>query len=406
MKNTKINHIFKLGLIAACSSLILYSCKEQEYEQLKRPYTDILSFKIASTYVGIDSLNGVISGDSISIYWDPATTLPNTITPNIKVATGATIQPASGQEVPFNTQTTFTVTAEDGTVKTYRLTPQTNHPIPIIYKKANIGPMVNWGHAITEGYYVLRAPNPPGYYFFMGEDGSTENLDMQYSSSGQIVSMPLTTFVAPQKFTIQGEYFLTGQGDKKDFRMFIKRLKDGFEVESEIETLTENKIVSAFPKFSSVQDTGLHQLVLKMNGYTVEGDKVNIGPPAPSYLKGDFSFPFLNKPLNVGDEVTFTFKNVHDDYDGKIASFYKLKDLVRVEYIFHKPGTGVISFASILKKDLTIVGDQVKHIIPAKGIIGGVSPLMAINFVYYYKGTTVAKKVFSMPANSYLLQAN
>lgn len=405
MKNINTKSLIKWGVGVACSSLCFLSCQKTNYDQLKRPYTDVLSFKIASEYKGIDSLNAVISGDSISIYWDPATPLPNTITPSIQVAAGATILPASGQAVPFNNKTVFTVTAEDGTTKTYRLAPQTNHPVPVIYRKANIGPMVNWGNALLTGYYILRAPNPAGYYFYVGNDAAAENVDMQYSISGKVVSMPLSTFVTPQKFTIEGEYFMSGQGDKKDFRMFIKRLKDGFEVESEIETLTENKIVSAFPKFSSVQDTGLHQLVLKMNGYTVEGDKVNIGPPAPSYLKGDFKFHQINTPLRVGDEVTFSFDNVHDDFDGKVASYYKLKDLVQVEYVFHTPGASVMSYSNIPAKDLTISGTQVKHKMTAP-LLNSPHSLMAVNFVYYYKGTTVAKKVFPMPAGTHLLKAN
>jgi len=145
MKNINTKSLIKWGVGVACSSLCFLSCQKTNYDQLKRPYTDVLSFKIASEYKGIDSLNAVISGDSISIYWDPATPLPNTITPSIQVAAGATILPASGQAVPFNNKTVFTVTAEDGTTKTYRLAPQTNHPVPVIYRKANIGPMVNWG---------------------------------------------------------------------------------------------------------------------------------------------------------------------------------------------------------------------------------------------------------------------
>ncbi|MEJ5053863.1 hypothetical protein [Sphingobacterium sp. MYb382] len=405
MKNINTKSIIKWGVGIACSSLFFLSCQKTNYEQLKRPYTDVLSFKIASEYKGIDSLNAVISGDSISIYWDPATPLPASITPHIQVAAGATVLPASGQSVPFNNKTVFTVTAENGTTKTYRLAPQTNHPVPVIYRKANIGPMVNWGYALLDSYYTLRAPNPTGLYFFVGNDPTAANVDMQYSISGKVVSMPLSTFVTPQKFTVEGEYFLTGQGDKKDFRMFIKRLKDGFEVESEIETLTENKIVSAFPKFTSVQDTGIHQMILKMNGYTVEGDKVNIGPPAPSYLKGDFKFPSLKTPLRVGDDVLLSFENIRDDYDGKIASYYKLKDLVRVEYVFHTSGSSSMSFLNVAAKDLTINGSEVKHKATAP-LLNSPHPLMAVNFVFYIKGTTVAKKAFPMPAGTFFLKAN
>jgi len=142
-----------------------------------------------------------------------------------------------------------------------------------------------------------------------------------------------------------------------------------------------------------------------MNGYTIEGDKVNIGPPAPSYLKGDFKFHQINTPLRVNDEVTLSFDNIHDDYDGKIASYYKTKDLVRVEYVLHTPGASVMSYSNIAAKDLTIVGNQVKHKMTT-ALLNSPHPLMAINFVYYYKGTTVAKKVFPMPAGTFLLKAN
>ncbi|WP_312191964.1 hypothetical protein [Sphingobacterium sp.] len=411
MKNKYYLPISILSTGLLMTGLLMNSCKKTTYEQIKRPYNDLLSFKIASSVDGLDSLNAVIAGDSISIFWDPAQALPTTISPALAVSAGATVSPASGQAVPFSTNTQYTVTAEDGSTKTYRVRPVFNIPIPTITKFSTTASTVAWGQTLLNSFQILNAPYPSGFYYFAGTDQTAEMLDMYYSRGATKVQLPLETFVEKHKITIDGEYFLTGQGGSDDFRVFIKRLKDGFEVESDIESVTENKIISAFPKYSSVQDTGAHQLFLQINGRTFEGEKIQISAPGAGYLRGDFKFQELGQPLKLGAEVTLSFDNIRDDYDGKVVEYYDLKKMQSVEYIFSLPGSSAIANMNIRAADLTIEGNKIKHKV-TQGMLNSPSlPLVAISFVYPYAdrrgrtGYTTTKKIFPMPSGTYITTA-
>ncbi|QBQ42081.1 hypothetical protein E2P86_13345 [Sphingobacterium psychroaquaticum] len=412
MKNI-YNHLFSVlaaGLLF--SSLFLASCNKTNYDYEQKPYKEILSFKIATVSHGTDSVNAVISGDSISIYWDPSVPLPATITPTIHVANGATVQPASGVAVPFSDKTIYNVTAEDGSVKAFRLKPVYNLPVPTVSEIKTVNRTVAWGHALLNSYQSLRAPNVTGHHFFRGTDQTTETIEMQHLTSEKVVSWPLETFVPRHMINIIGEYFLSAQRDPSDFRVFIKRLSDGFEVECDIESITENKIIAAFPKYTSEQQSGAHQLIMKVSGRTYEGDKIDIGPPPPGYLKGDFKFDQMGQKLNVGDEITLNFTNIHDNYDGKIVALYQLKNITSVEYVFHRTGSTATSYLNIQAKDLTITENQVKHKVIAALLQAQGVQLKTISFVYAYKdqrvttGYAVAKKVFAMPLGTYITRAD
>lgn len=84
-----------------------------EQKQIVLP-TEITGFSI-------DGVEGVIDGEKITV------TLPyganiKQLSPSIELQAGATVSPASGSEVDFTNPVTFTVTAADGTAKTYTVT--------------------------------------------------------------------------------------------------------------------------------------------------------------------------------------------------------------------------------------------------------------------------------------------
>ena len=67
-------------------------------------------------------LEAAIKEDSLIVYWPSSIKpAPATISPIILVPEGASVTPASGESVPFETGTSFTVTAEDRNEKTYFL---------------------------------------------------------------------------------------------------------------------------------------------------------------------------------------------------------------------------------------------------------------------------------------------
>lgn len=105
----------------------LNACKK-EYPAL--PYTDILAFSVKDA--NGDPLKAVIENNEIFLYWPIGQNVPLEITPSITVADKASISPLAGTKVSFNESVTYTVTAEDGTVTTYKLKPVVNGFIPMI----------------------------------------------------------------------------------------------------------------------------------------------------------------------------------------------------------------------------------------------------------------------------------
>lgn len=105
----------------------LTACKK-EYPAL--PYTDILAFSVKDA--NGEQLKAVIENNEIVFYWPVGQSVPQEITPDITVADKANISPATGMKVSFNESVSYTVTAEDGTVATYKLKPVVNSFIPLV----------------------------------------------------------------------------------------------------------------------------------------------------------------------------------------------------------------------------------------------------------------------------------
>lgn len=112
------------------SILFLFSLNACKKEYPALPYTDILAFSVKDA--NGEPLKAVIENNEIILSWPVGQTVPQEIVPSIIVADKATISPAAGTKVSLNESVVYTVTAEDGTVSTYKLKPVVNSFIPMI----------------------------------------------------------------------------------------------------------------------------------------------------------------------------------------------------------------------------------------------------------------------------------
>lgn len=117
----------RLAYLTCSTLLLLSSCKKESPDF---PYAEIINFSI--TDANGAPLKGVINNDEIIIYWPPEQQIPETVTPLITVSERANVQPASNTPVTFIDGTSFMVTAQDGTKKTYQLKRIVNVPKPYI----------------------------------------------------------------------------------------------------------------------------------------------------------------------------------------------------------------------------------------------------------------------------------
>jgi hypothetical protein len=271
--------ILFLAIVAVALMIGLGCKKTTEYE--KRPYTDIESFVVKG--YAADSISASINNNDIIIYWASEVAAPATITPTIAVATGATISPASGTAVDFNSNTVYTVTAEDGTVKKYNLKPVINKPIPRI---ATISP------------------------------GSS------------------MVWISSTWLTITGEYFLVG--DTSDVHVYMERMRDGFEFDLVLDytKLTMTSIYANLPAYTNDMDTGMHKLRVKIGNRTSEEKEVNLHFPDITYTgMAQMSWVEAGQTLKAGDSMTL---KITDNYNGNVLKWYakKFTKLVFENYSF------------------------------------------------------------------------
>ncbi|MFY0254413.1 hypothetical protein ACDQ55_10715 [Chitinophaga sp. 30R24] len=266
--------------LGACTFFLLQSCTKTAQEYEKRPYNNIETFVLMG-YAG-DSINATINNGNIIVYWAAEANMPATIKPNIVVSPHATISPASGAEVAFNTETVYTVTAEDGSKQTYRLKPVINRAVPKI---------------------SMISPN-----------------SLHWISSTQI--------------TVTGEYFLSG--DTAAVHVYAQRLSDGFEFDLPIDytKLTMTNITANLPDYTDILDTGVHKIRVKIGDRVSDEKMVNIRMPDISFSGlMHFSFEEAGQRLFAGDSVTL---KISDDYNGNVCKWYKKRftKLVIDEYAF------------------------------------------------------------------------
>ncbi|MFD2556494.1 hypothetical protein [Sphingobacterium tabacisoli] len=246
--------------VLTLSVVYISSCTKTEYEQIKLPYNEITKFAIKSFTEG-DSIQAVISGDELLIYWDKAVAIPESITPTIAVSKGASVSPASGQPVTVTESLSFTVTAEDATIKTYKLR------------------------------FILQTPNP----IILAANNATWL--QWFSGSPQVV--------------INGQYFLAG-GDPNAVRVFARRASDGFEFDLTTTTIKSTVIGAKLPDYTTAMDTGRHDIKLNIGTKTINVAQGYIRPHPLFNTHFKQEAP-IAKTIKVGDEIRFLMD------DGELA---------------------------------------------------------------------------------------
>ncbi|MBE8719964.1 hypothetical protein [Sphingobacterium pedocola] len=270
MRNIYIQKIV-LFLLFVASISVMNACKT-EYEQILKPFNSIEQFSI-SGYGDIDSLDAVINNNQITVYWSPDAERPAKITPHIKVSEGASISPASGEEVDFSENTTYTVTAEDGSISVFNLKPVFNIAVPSIY-------------------------NAPTFY----------------------------SWSSPTPININGQYFLS-TGDVKDIKVYLQRVSDGFEFDVPFDesTATTNLLQATLPALTSELDTGIHRLYVKVGDFKSSVININLLLPTLTSIINDVTYSnYGNVP--IGSDLEFKI-NVKEGWQAVFNRYYSISDI-------------------------------------------------------------------------------
>lgn len=274
----KRNSIYK-GFAGAITALLLSigigGCNKTEYEQLKQPYNDIEHFTLAG-YNDLDSINGVIVDNEIIVYWNADVEHPETIRPTISISPAATISPASGEEVAFSESTVYTVTAEDGTARSYQLKPVFNETIP---KLISAPALHEW-----------RDENP---------------------------------------ISITGEYFLA-VGDFSTIKVYGMRIRDGFEFDIPIdeEQSSSTKLVVNLPKLTAELDTGAHRIYVKVGEFESNYMETWLYSPGLNYVFEDDPIIYRHGDLYFEEDFTFEV-TVKEGMEEIAARYYNNDNLTR-----------------------------------------------------------------------------
>jgi len=265
----RYNHIL---LLLAGVLVTAISCTKTEYEKIKQPYNDILHFEVAG-YGDLAKVIGVVEAGKITVYWTGSGERPVTITPVIKVSDAATVSPASGTAVPFNAETRFTVTAEDGTQKVYQLNPVFNTAIPVL-------------------------------------------LDITDTRIGWVESKELN---------LVGQYFF-GSGDTADIKVYGQRMSDGFEFDIPVKgvSVTPTSFKATLPVFSAALDSGMHKIWVKVKGELSGVKEVYFEQPWLRNTNPNFSLVENGQTIRPGQELTLDC-NFTDNFNGNVSKYYKGK---------------------------------------------------------------------------------
>ncbi|RYF26486.1 MAG: hypothetical protein EOO42_01430 [Flavobacteriales bacterium] len=296
----------------ALSLFVLSSCKK-EYENIKKPYNEIQRFAMAG-YTGLDSLHASIVDDQIVVNWSATIPVPEKAKPMIRISSGAAIAPASGTEIDFKDGTSYTVTAEDGTQRVYKIKINKLDPMPRLLT-AVTPVQFGWLNSLTIG--------------------------------------------------LTGEYFLSG-GGASAIKVYLQRVKDGVEVDLPVpaNSFTQTTLTANLPTFDLACDTGWHKVFLKVGNLASQSVDVYMSQPMIREAKITSSFEQEGQTVAIGQQLKFNY-SITDDFGGAVARYYTGK--IKSFWIGARKGnTSYVSFeATILK----VTDNEVSFTIPQSAAI-------------------------------------
>lgn len=283
------------------SGMFLLSCRK---EYVSMPYNNIEQFIITDTEG--NELKASVTGNSIILYWPPFQPVPGHIKPVISISEGAKINPASGAEVPFDENTVYTVTAQDGSTKTYQLKTAINQPAPVF-------------EIVGSDFLTL---------------GSTINLSGQYF-------IPDTT---------QTRLYMVNSANT-DIPVSLK----------DADKLWSNRILVKIPLDGRL-DTGYYQVkVVSGRNTTVKGP-YHIGQPLALDIDDTYSFNEAGQTIKKGAEISFTYSMP------AAAGKYFYGKFIRADIIITGDPSNGIYPAAVTSQDQTLLKFRLPADIPSGNI--------------------------------------
>lgn len=197
--------VITLLAVAAGSS----SCKKEYIDKYNTQTVTLIgdnhinSFAVKE-FSADTTLYATIKNDSIIVYWPAYKALPATISPVITLPDSASISPASGEEVAFETGVTYTITSGANTVKTYKLVVSPRQQTPQVFSAyaaaANVGSF--YQATSLSGDFFIPDINQTRV-IFIGKDTKTEyQADVtKVSTYGPSIFIPDAP--TDQKYTIK-----------------------------------------------------------------------------------------------------------------------------------------------------------------------------------------------------------
>jgi len=293
-------------------SILIQSCSKTNYDYLLRPFNEIKQFYIV-TSTG-DTTKCLIQGDSITVFWNADVAMPDKVSPRIVVDEKATVSPASGEAVSFTKNTTYTVTAENGDVKTYRLNPIVKKPLPSI---SNVSGNITW--------------------------------------------------LSTTQLNIYGENFLV-QADAANIGVYLQRVSDGFEFPLEVikERTTNYSLIAKVPEFTESQGIGLHKLYMKIGDKPTKSVDIQVYAPDIYGTQITSSFVQEGQDIHAGDMLTINYAAT-DNQGGKVARFYSTNDVETVLlYISYEESVEIKQFTRTANSIQFKVPDEINKFVGKK----------------------------------------
>jgi len=178
--------------------LLATACKK---EYAAYPYNAIESFVMAD--ISGSLLKASIVDNDIIVYWPPLQTVPDSIAPVIIVSDRAVVQPASGVKVAFSEHTTYKVTAQDGSVRTFTLRPAVNQA-PITFSDLQDGRLQIGVSLDLLGEYYITDTSRTQLYLLNDKKNTSRQL---YLSQATLFTYSRISIPIPADGTVDTGYY-------------------------------------------------------------------------------------------------------------------------------------------------------------------------------------------------------